>query len=553
VNLRSFAYAPLLLVLVSCAAQPPSSEAIKAAGEVITPDSIEAHMRFLADDALKGRETGSPGYAVAADYVAAQFQSLGLEPAGTGGTWFQEVPFAKTKLVESKSSITLTVGGKTKKLPYGSVYTIAPDYLRDEVRAEAQVVFVGFGVTAPDFEYDDYADVDVRGKIIAYFRGAPPTMPHNERAYYSWARFKKDNAVKHGAIGMVQIRTPENEKQFPWEKALRNSHGTDMRWMDAEGRPSFEPEEIKASGSINTVGAKMLFAGSSTPLDSVYARSLRGKPGSFPLDARLDIVTVSERGRTTSKNVVARLPGADPKLREENVLISAHLDHIGVTEPVNGDSINNGAYDNASGIAATLEVARAFGRLQQKPRRSILFLATTGEEKGLQGADYFSEQPTVPIESIVANTNLDMFLMLCSFEDVVAFGAEHSSLGAVTEKAAANNGFKVSPDPVPEEVIFIRSDQFPFVRKGIPAVFITSGRQCEGGAPADTMMAAWRSGQYHNVSDDMSQKMDFNSGVRFARTNFEIALDVANGAQRPTWNPGDYFGEKFAGAKHANP
>ncbi len=552
-NLRPIALVPFLLALAGCSASPPSPEAIRAAGEVITPDSLESHMRFLADDALMGRETASPGYAVAADYVAAHFQELGLEPAGTGGTWFQEVPFMKTKLDESKSSLTMTAGGRTRKLPYGDVYTISPDLLRDEVRADAGVVFVGFGVTAPDFEYDDYAGVDARGKIVLLLRGAPPTMPHNERAYYAWTRIKKQNAVAHGAIGIVLIRTPENERQFPWAKMLSHSHGADMRWVDPQGHPSFEPEELKAGAVLNDAGAALLFKGAPTPLDSVFARSLRGKPGSFPLDARLDIVTVSERSRVTSRNVLARLPGTDPALREENVLVSAHLDHIGVSVPVNGDSINNGAYDNASGIAATIETARAFTRLPRKPRRSILFFATTGEEKGLQGADYFSENPTVPIGSIVANVNLDMFLMLCPLEDVVAFGAEHSSLAAITERAAGHHGFTVSPDPAPEEVVFIRSDQFPFVRKGIPAVFITSGTKCSDGADGDSLSKAWRAGPYHNITDDMSQKMDFDSGVRFARTNFEIALDVANDDHRPTWNPGDFFGEKFAGTRHAQP
>ena len=244
--------------------------------------------------------------------------------------------------------------------------------------------------------------------------------------------------------------------------------------------------------------------------------------------------------------MAAVLRGSDPRLNQEYVVMSAHLDHLGVGEPVAGDAIYNGAYDNASGVAVLLEVARAFARLPVAPRRSVLFLAVTGEEEGLNGSDFFAHHPTLPIDRVVADTNLDMFLMLHPLRDVIAFGAEHSSLGPTVEEAARRLGIEVSQDPFPEEVLFIRSDHYSFVQQGVPAIFLTGGFKT--GDPAVDGRAAWDKWMretYHHPGDDMSQVIDFAAGAQFAKLNFLISYLVAQNDDAPRWNPGDFFGDKF--------
>jgi Zn-dependent M28 family amino/carboxypeptidase len=269
-----------------------------------------------------------------------------------------------------------------------------------------------------------------------------------------------------------------------------------------------------------------------------------GHPEAFDLPVKLAVKTASRQRKVESPNVIGLLPGSDPQLRDEYVVLTAHLDHVGIGEPVNGDRINNGAYDNASGIAIMLEIARAFAGLPRAPRRSLLFLAVTGEEKGLLGSDFFLDHATVPAEAIVANVNLDMVLMLHPLIDVVAFGAEHSSLSRVVERATSRLGVKLSPDPIPEEVLFIRSDQYPFVRRGIPAIFVVSGLETpDPSVDGKKLLQEWMRTTYHSPGDDMGQEIDFDAGAKFARVNFLASYLVASDDARPTWNPDDFFGE----------
>jgi Zn-dependent M28 family amino/carboxypeptidase len=246
-----------------------------------------------------------------------------------------------------------------------------------------------------------------------------------------------------------------------------------------------------------------------------------------------------------SPNVAGLLRGSDPRIRDEVVVFTAHLDHLGIGEPVNGDSIYNGALDNASGSAALLEVARAFARLPKPPRRSVLFLAVTAEEKGLLGSDYFAEYPTVPSERIVANLNLDVLAMLYPLRQVVPMGAEHSTLEATVKRAASQMGIELGPDPFPEEVFFVRSDQYSFVRRGVPSLFLFWGFKSDSGVDAAARFREWGRTRYHTPQDDLSQPMDLEAGARHAQINFLVGLDVANADGRPAWKPGDFFGRTF--------
>lgn len=532
------------LILCGLVLSGPVLAQVEQALDAIRPQAIRAHMRFLADDLLEGRRTATRGYDIASRYVAARFEELGLEPAGAAGSYFQPVPLLQVTTVAEECSLTLVRDGREIELEYG------PDFLvrsaAEESSVAAPVVFAGFGVTAPELGYDDYAGLDVRGKIVAVLMGSPSTFPNDQRAYYSDRAVQARNAAARGAVGLLGIYTPERERRTPWEDAMRHSHWPSSSWVDETGKPH---SSWITAAALSRKAAKELFAGAPRTLEEVYEAAEAGRPPAFELPVRASLRTAGRGKRVESPNVAAVLRGSDPRLKDEYVVLSAHLDHVGV-EPSGpggdtGDTIYNGAYDNASGIAVLLEVAKAFTRLPA-PRRSVLFLAVTGEEEGLNGSEYFAHHPTVPIDRIVANTNLDMFLMLYPLRDVIAFGAEHSSLERVVREAAGRLGIEVSPDPFPEQVLFIRSDHYSFVQQGVPSIFLTVGfRSADPAVDGKAVWEKWMQEVYHKPGDDMSQPIDFASGVQFAKLNFLISYLVAQDDEAPSWKPGDFFGDRF--------
>jgi Zn-dependent M28 family amino/carboxypeptidase len=319
--------------------------------------------------------------------------------------------------------------------------------------------------------------------------------------------------------------------------------------VSADGTPFVEAPAIRGKGMLNTPEAGPIFAGAKKSLAEVLDEAARGgaDPKGFALKTRAHIRSSSTASTVTSPNVAAILPGTDPELKDQYVVLSAHLDHIGISDPKPGDTpetdrINNGALDNAAGISTMLEVARAFVESGDPPRRSIVFLASTGEEKGLLGADYYARHPTVPADKIVGNVDLDMPLLLYPFTDVIAFGANHSTLGPLVAKAVAPMGVTLSPDPMPEQGIFTRSDHYMFVKQGVPAVFLATG-YANGGEKA------WKTflhGNYHHPGDDMSQPINWKAGARFAEANYRITRAMADRDVPPRWYEGDYFGNLFA-------
>lgn len=535
-----------LVLCASLAAQPPAPGAgVEQAMAAIRPHAIRAHMRFLADDLLEGRGTATRGYDLAARYVATAFEALGLEPAGVGGGYLQPVPLLRTTIVESDCSLVATRDGRRTELRYGPDYFVG-QVVEADSSVEAPVVFAGFGTTAPELGYDDYAGLDVRGKIVAVLVGSPSSFPPDQRAYYSSATVQIRNAIDHGAVGVLGIWTPELERVAPWDTILREVRRPGLAWMDEAGRPRDVPLELRGSAALSRQGAQALFAGARHSLDEVYAAAAAGRPPAFELPVRVSLRTVGRRERTESPNVAAVLRGSDPALRDEHVVLSAHLDHVGVGQPIADDAIYNGAYDNASGVAILLEVARALASLPKAPRRSVLFLAVTGEESGLHGSDYFARHPTVPPDRLVANVNLDMVLMLHPLREVIPFGAEHSSLKRTVEEAAGRLGIGVSPDPFPEQVLFVRSDHYSFVKQGVPAIFLTAGfRSDDPAVDGQALWGKWMQEVYHRPGDDMRQSIDFDAGAQFARLNFLIAYLVAQADEAPSWNAGDFFGERF--------
>ncbi|MCZ6697122.1 MAG: M28 family metallopeptidase [Acidobacteria bacterium] len=520
--------------------------AVREGISTIDAEQIAQHMRKLADDDKEGRETGSDGYLAAADYVAQQFREYGLEPAGDAGGYFQRVPFRRADIVPEEGSLALrSVRTEWVLTPYADYY-LRPNLLRERVDVTASVVYVGYGVTAPEFNHDDYAGMDVRGKIILIFRGAPSSLPHNERAYYSSTRMKWQNAAERGVVGILYAYNREDMAKRPWERSVRHAREPSMGWIDEEGQVRDTHPGIRLVARLSREGLEALLLGARKTAEELLDSIDAGAPDPFDRPIIVKARTTSRHAAIESPNVVAVLPGGDPQLKNEFVVISGHLDHVGIGEPVKGDALHNGAYDNASGIAVMLEMARVFRGLEERPGRSLLFLAVTGEEKGLLGSDYFAHDPTVPIGSIVANVNLDMVMMLHPLRDVVAFGVEHSNLIRPLERAAQYMQVTVAPDPFPSEVIFVRSDQYSFVRRGVPSIFLVPGM--ESGDPAIDGLQShmdWMAEYYHSPQDDMSQPFDFEAGADFTRLNLLLTHGIASEAERPAWNPGDFFGERF--------
>ena len=520
---------------------------VRTALDAIKPDLIRQHMSMLADDKLEGRGLGSAGYDQALDYVETTLKSYGVEPAGENGGFRQRVPLRNAAVVENASSLKVTSKAGTKTLAYGVDYLLAPDHRREKVAIdEAPVAFVGYGVSAPALGYDDYAAApDLKGKVVVFLSGAPASLPSNERAYYSSGPAKEAEAVKRGAIGTISF-TSSDDPRFRWDVSVATSKQGSFAWVDAQGQPSRGDVALRGSASLNHTGAAALFAGTPTPLKDVFAAAAASKPQAFDLPTRVSVTTSSTRKDIDSENLVGRVKGSDPQLQAEHVVYIAHVDHFGRGVAMNSDEIYNGAHDNASGVAIVLEIAHAATALPTKSRRSALFLFVTAEERGLLGSDYFVRHPTVPRESLVADMTLDMPFLFHPLLDIVPYGAQHSSLMAPVTKAAQHLGIATGEDPIPEQVLFIRSDHFSFVRQGIPSLFIKSGFKT--GDPArdgGQINAAYRRDVYHKPNDDMSQPFDFEAGAQHARLNFLTGWLVAQETMRPAWNPGDFFGQLF--------
>lgn len=516
------------------------------AAATIRPEAIRADMRFLADDLLEGRGTGTRGHEIAAKFMASEFEAMGLEPAGENGTYFQSVPLRSIRPDAGRTTMSIVRGEKQQELLFGQDFLTAGDPGRTETSVEAPVVYAGFAVTAPESSYDDYAGVDAKGKIVAYLYGAPSRFESTTRAHYSATAVKAANAAAHGATGMILLDSPDLELLYSFKDRVSDLAFPFLRWLDAQGRPNDFFPELRGIANLSVEGtAKLLEQAGESP-EEIQAAAQQGKPQSFALPGTVKLKIVSKHEALKSPNVVARLRGSDAKLREEYVVYSAHLDHLGIGEPVNGDKIYNGALDNASGSAALLEIARAYSRMKTRPRRSILFVSVTGEEEGLLGSDYFAHHPTMAKEGLVANINIDGAALLWPIEDVVARGSEHSTLSAAVREAGAHTGLEVSPDPHPESVLFIRSDQYSFVRQGVPSVFLSPGQKSsDPKMKPEEIRRAFLATRYHKPQDDMSQAFFFESGAKFARYALLLGYLIAEKTEKPAWNPHDFFGEHY--------
>ena len=544
--IRTFGALAALTLAASAPAQTatPDAQANAVLNRALPADqaAMKAHVMFLASDAMKGREAGSPEFDIAAQYVAAQFYAAGLRPAGDAGGYLQRVPLVVYKAADQGVMSWTAPGGKAQPLVFGEDYIPAANPARAETQVSAPVVFAGRGIVAPQYGVDDYAGVDARGKIVAIFAGSPTTFAGEERSYFASAATKAQIAAAHGAIGIVMLDSPRPAaRQRPFSaNGYANPRTT---WAMPDGTGTSPAATTPVLGTLSQAGAARVFGAAAW--DRIAAQAKADKPvyTPMPLAGTLSATTHTVFTPGASSNVVGIVPGVNPVLAKEVVILSAHLDHIGVSAGSAGDRINNGALDNAIGIASLIEEAKRFTASGKPPRRTVMFLAVTGEEKGLIGSSYFVDHPTVPLADIVADVNLDMPVLLYKFEDMIAFGADRSTLGPIVRRAVNGVGVGLSPDPMPEQGFFTRSDHFNFVRKGIPSVFLWPGIKGAGKAPFEDFLA----NRYHRPGDDLTQPILWDQGVRFVSTNYAIAREIADGDRRPVWNKGDYFGTTYKG------
>lgn len=539
-------------VLLALAAAATLFACGKSAPELSQPKAnplfIESHLSFLADDLLEGRDTGSRGHDIASLYIAKQLQGLGLKGGAADGSFYQQVPLRKALLVPGSAKLSFQFDDQVQELSYPQQFFSGPSLQQTSVALTAPMVFVGYGLVSEAFGLNDYADLDVTGKVVVMLAGLPAKLPSEERAYLG--SMKTEFAAERGAVGILTVHTPEQEKTRPYANSLLYLNTPSMTWLNADGEPGRGFPQLQGGAYLHPEAAKTLFAASGKSLDEIFAQLEQdATPQGFALNGTVSLQSESTHQNVTSPNVLALLPGSDPSLKDEVVVLSAHSDHIGLANDLRtNDKVNNGAMDNAAGTAILLETARLFSALPAAPKRSILFVALTGEEKGLLGADYFAKNPPVAVEKLVANVNLDMPVLLYPFADLIAFGANHSTLGEVVARAAEKEGIKLSADPMPEQAIFTRSDHFRLVQQGVPAVFLMTGFTSQD--PAQDGGKIWGSffaKHYHKPSDDIpSLERDYgpiryDAGAVFTDINFNIALDVANTAQRPLWRKGSFF------------
>jgi len=494
------------------------------------------HIEIIASDANEGRLAGSPGYDRAADYVVGRLKAYGLKPAGTNG-YFQPVELMEQRFDQRASSAVL-------KRPGGDTILSVPQdlYYRGgtpmPASTEAPLVFAGYGLSIPEAGHDDFAGIDVKGKIVVVLSGGPARI---SGALKSDARSNRGKLLAaRGALGIIALSTPR-QTEIKWERQVGISSQPSMYLADPVMRDAAVPF---VSATLSPEKAEALFAGAGHSFAELSGLSDASQAVPvFDLPGRIAMTIAATHSPVHGKNIVAVLPGSDKALASQYLLLSAHLDGYGIGEPINGDTIYNGAFDNAVGVASVLEAAKALGSAKKKPKRSILVVIVTAEEKGLLGSRYFAGNPTVPRASIIANINLDMPLPIFSLTSITPIGYEESTLGDDAKAVGTAMGLPVVPDPKPDRNVFTRSDQYSFIKEGIPALFLKYGFAV--GTPEEKIEADWRANIYHSPQDDLLQPVMKAEGVKL--TDYMIALvrRVADNPERPRWNETSYF-RRFA-------
>jgi hypothetical protein len=510
-----------------------------------------AHVQVLADDSMRGRMTGSPDFLRAAAYVVRKFRAYGLEPAGVGGSYYQPVHFIEQWVEAGKSSLSLVVDGQAQTLALGQDAVLS-SRSPEPTTVDAGLVFIGYGLHLPDSNYDDFNSAEVsagslRGKIIVTINGGPAELPG---ALKSFARTSpmREAMREAGVVGIVSIPTPKS-MDFGWDRVASSASQPGM-WLAPEPgdeavarrHPALaDDHDPMFAATFNPAQAERLFAGTGHTFAELLALADAQKPlPRFDLKKRMTATVVTERDAVVSPNLVAKLEGSDPAAG--CVAVSAHLDHLGVGEPIHGKTIYNGAMDDASGVATVLETARSLSEDAAKgirPRRSVLFVIFTAEEKGLLGSRYFAGHSTVPGQAIKADLNLDMFLPLFALRKLHVQGLEQSTLADDARRVGAAHHIVIAGDPEPDRNSFTRTDQYSFVQAGVPALAMKFG--WEPGSPEYHMWRDWLRDRYHSTADDLSQPVDLVAAAQFNSFFADLVREVANDPATPHYLESSFF------------
>jgi Zn-dependent M28 family amino/carboxypeptidase len=535
-KLRVFLVIALLLPALAQESQPGFD------GETFDGKSWWEHIKVLAADNMEGRDTGSAALKRAEKYVVDQLKAAGLQPAGLKG-FYQPVKFESRQLVESESSAAVVRDGKAEPLTLGEEAILSPD-VDPGPEVEAPMVFTGYGLSIPESDFDDLAGQDLKGKIAVYISGSPSQISSSVAAHHQTGseRWKAMRAA--GVVGVVSIPNPAS-MDVPWARRTLNRLHPSMELAGAE----FDESAGKKVGlSINPAHADKLFSGSGHTFEELARLAKDRKPlPRFPLAGSLHAKIKVKTKAVQSSNLVARLAGNDPQLKHQYVVLSAHIDHVGIGEPVHGDRIYNGAMDNASGVAVLLDVAASLKRHPENLKRSLLFVFVTGEEKGLLGSKYFATHPTVDPKSMVANINIDMFRPLVPLKLLTVLGLAESDLGDTARQVAEAAGVTVQADPQPLRNVFIRSDQYSFIRRGIPALAMDIAPSTD---EQKQLYQDWLTNRYHAPSDDLDQPVDLGSAGKYEDIIRLLMIRVANNPERPQWKPDSFFRRYAEAAKN---
>ena len=492
------------------------------------------YVKILAADDMEGRETGSPGLRRAQEFVVEQLKRAGLEPVGTR-SYYQPIRFESRQIVEQESSLALLDHGQLEPLKLGddAIFSTRVDLAP---AVDAPLVFAGYGLTIPELSHNDLADLNVRDKVVVIFSGAPSEIPGALASHYQSAGERWKALRKAGAVGVITIPNPA-AMDIPWSRISANRAHPSMALKGAEFEET-AGEELAVT--FNPEKAQKLFDGSGHTLQELVDLVKERKPlPTFPLVPTIRAKASVNKRTVESANLVAELPGSDPKLKNEYVVLSAHLDHLGIGEPINGDRIYNGAMDNASGSAVLLDIIASLKKSQKKLKRSLLFVFVTGEEKGLLGSRYFTSHPTVKPGSMIANINIDMFLPIVPLKILTVYGLAESDLGDTAREVAQSLGVQVQADPEPQRNAFIRSDQYNFIRHGIPALAMGVG--FGQGSPEQEIFKTWRAQRYHAPSDDLDQPVNTVAAGKYEDIIRGLLIRTADDPGRPQWKPNSFF------------
>ena len=527
-------------------AQPPSSVSAESKKGAADKNSAAAtdtafngnswwnYVKILASDDMEGRETGSVGLRKAQEYVVEQLKNAGLEPVGSR-SYYQPVRFESRQIVEQQCSLALVHNGQVEPLALGdeAIFSTRVDLAPT---VDAPLVFAGYGLTIPELGHDDLKGLDLRDKVVVIFPGAPADIPGALASHYQSAGERWQALRKAGAVGVITILNPA-AMDIPWSRLSANRAHPNMALKGVEFE---ETAGEKLAVVFNPEKAQKLFEGSGHTLQELIDLVKDRKPlPHFPLVPTIRAKASVNKKMVESANLVAELPGSDPKLKNEYVVLSAHLDHLGIGEPINGDRIYNGAMDNASGSAVLLDLIASFKKSRQKLKRSLLFVFVTGEEKGLLGSRYFTTHPTVKPGSMIANINIDMFLPIVPLKVLRVYGLAESDMGDLVRNVAQSLGVQVQPDPEPQRNSFIRSDQYNFIRHGVPALAMKVG--FEQGSPQQVIFKDWLTQRYHAPSDDLDQPVDLAAAGKYEDIIRGLMVRLADEAGRPQWKQDSFF------------